>query len=92
MKPSGPRASLLGALVVASPDRPPDRETIAAELRRLSGPEAGFRSFERVNSFELIPDPLTPENGYLTATLKMRRNVIAEAFRGKIDGMYGGGL
>ena len=78
----------LGALVVADPERAPDREAIAAELRRRTGATGGFRSFENVSRFELLPEPFSPENGYLTATLKMRRNVIAEALRDKIDALY----
>ena len=78
----------LGALVVPDPERAADREAIAAELRRRTGPSGGFRSFENVNRFEVLPEPFSPENGYLTATLKMRRNVIAEAMKEKIEGLY----
>ena len=78
----------LGALVVADPEKAPDRDAIAAVLRQPTGPAGGFRSFENVNRFEILPEPFSPENGYLTATLKMRRNVIAEAMREKIEKLY----
>jgi len=79
----------LGALIVPDPDQAPDREAIAAELRARTGPAAGFRSFEQIVRFEILPEAFTPENGYLTATLKMRRNVIAEGMRGRIENLYG---
>jgi len=74
----------LGALVV--PEQGVTEEQIRDELRARTGPAAGFRSFEAVNRFALLDEPFTPENGLLTQTLKMRRNVIAERYRDVIDG------
>jgi long-chain acyl-CoA synthetase len=36
----------------------------------------------------VLEEPFTPENGLLTATLKMKRNVIAERYAEKIDALY----
>ncbi|MGH7162667.1 MAG: AMP-dependent synthetase/ligase, partial [Planctomycetota bacterium] len=81
----------LAALVLPkeSAARLPDLEArLREELRRRTGPPGGFRAFEAVTRFALLREPFTHENGLLTATLKMRRNVIAERHRELIDGLY----
>ncbi|MEM9406772.1 MAG: long-chain fatty acid--CoA ligase [Acidobacteriota bacterium] len=78
----------LGALVVLDPESDADRDAVAVELRNRTGPAAGFRSFEGVNRFTILEEPFSPENGFLTATLKMRRNVIADGMSAKIDELY----
>jgi long-chain acyl-CoA synthetase len=83
----GQDRKMLCALVV--PDDPKtDHAEILKEVRARSGPDAGFRSFESVSRCKVIDDPFTPENGYLTATQKKKRNVIADAFATDIDSMY----
>ena len=79
----------LAALVVANPDKNPTEENIAEELKARTGPRGGFRSFENVLRFKVLDEPFSPENGFLTATLKMRRNVIAERLAGDVDEIYG---
>ena len=78
----------LGALIVADPDSGAVEAAIAAELRKRTGPAGGFRSFEHVLRFKLLDEPFSPENGFLTATLKMRRNVIAEKLADNINSLY----
>jgi len=79
----------LGALVVADPDKDVTEESIAAELKARTGQRGGFRSFENVMRFKVLDEPFSPENGFLTATLKMRRNVIAERLADTVDDIYG---
>jgi len=79
----------LAALVVANPDKNPTEENIAEELKARTGPRGGFRSFENVLRFKVLDEPFSPENGFLTATLKMRRNVIAERLADDVDELYG---
>ncbi|MHC4955357.1 MAG: AMP-dependent synthetase/ligase [Planctomycetota bacterium] len=78
----------LGALIVADPEKKPSREQVAAELKQRTGPSGGFRSFENVLRFQMLDEPFSPENGFLTATLKMRRNVIAEQLQDRIEDLY----
>lgn len=82
----------LAALVV--PDRealPPDATDLTAllegEVRRRSGPAAGFRAFETVRRVHVLDAPFTVEDGSLTHTLKLRRNVIAERHADAIEAL-----
>ncbi len=73
----------LGALVVVDREAlPPDTTDVTglveADVRRRSGPAAGFRAFETVRRVHVLDAPFTVEDGSLTHTLKLRRNVIAE--------------
>ncbi len=47
-----------------------------------------FNHVEQVKKFELIPQEWTIETGELTPTLKLKRKVIMEKFRGAIDRIY----
>jgi long-chain acyl-CoA synthetase len=44
--------------------------------------------YERIKSFTLLEDELTTASGALTPTLKVRRKIVEEKFREKIDAMY----
>ena len=54
---------------------------------RINGAK-GFKPFERIVKFSLIEEGWTRENGLLTPTLKLKRNVIAEKYKRLIDTMY----
>ena len=45
-------------------------------------------NFERVRRFALLEKPFTIEEGELTPSLKIRRNVVEEKYSRLIDGMY----
>jgi len=49
-----------------------------AEIDRLNAAQLG--TAEKIRTFKLLYEPWTPENGLLTPTLKLRREVIATAF------------
>ncbi|MBK8978560.1 MAG: long-chain fatty acid--CoA ligase [Planctomycetes bacterium] len=65
------------------------RELFRKEIDRLITAENGFRSLERIGGFQLLSEPLTPDNGLLTQTLKVRRHVVHERFAGLIEALYG---
>lgn len=45
--------------------------------------------YELVRNFAVLPEDLAVENGELTATLKVKRNVVAQKFANVIDNLYG---
>ena len=48
-----------------------------------------FASFESVKKVAIVPE-FTIENGLATPTFKIKKNVIQERYKDKIEGMYGG--
>ncbi len=49
---------------------------------------AGLSRTEQIRRFVVIARELTAEDGDLTPTLKLRRGVVAEKFRGELDALY----
>ncbi len=78
----------LGALIVPEPDTKPTEDEIRADLEQRTGVPGGFRTFEGVHKFAVLGEPFSFENGLLTQTLKMKRNVIADRYADVIDGLY----
>lgn len=63
------------------------RETIRSELRRLVSQESGFKAFERVVDFRLLPKALEPGDE-LTAKLSIKRHVVTEKYADLIASLY----
>ena len=63
----------------------PVRQRIDQALRRANGHLSGI---ERVRRFKIVPEPFTVENGLMTPTLKLRRNLIYKDYAKDIDGLY----
>jgi long-chain acyl-CoA synthetase len=81
----GDTHKFIGALIIPSPGSTQDE--IAAEVERVNGTLA---QFEKVKRFELIPDDLTVENGMLTPSLKVKRKLVTERYRDRIERMFAG--
>ena len=64
------------------------RDLFRAELKREVRNRPGYRRDDEIIAFELIKEPFTIENGLLTQTLKIRRNVVAERYRDLINWMF----
>ncbi|MBX3463529.1 MAG: long-chain fatty acid--CoA ligase [Planctomycetes bacterium] len=64
------------------------RDLLRRELDRLLVRENGCRPCDRVVAFAVLAAPMTPENGLLTQTLKVRRHVVAERFAAVISALY----
>lgn len=63
----------------------------AAVQAHLKTVNEGLASFETIKYFRLLPGPLTVDNGFLTASLKVKRKVVEEAYAGLLDEMYASG-
>lgn len=59
-----------------------------SELNREVKDRPGYRPDDRIGPFKLILEPFSMENGMLTQTLKVRRPVVTEHYRGMIDAMF----
>ena len=63
------------------------RDLFHARIREFNKP---LSDVEAIVDFRLIAQPFTQENGELTPTMKLRRRVVQEHYRGEIESMYGG--
>ena len=51
----------------------------------------GMDPWSTIKKFKLLPDVLSPENGMLTPTLKVKRRNIHDQFADEIEALYGRG-
>ena len=47
-----------------------------------------FGDFEQIKRFQLVPDEWTPQNGFLSPNLKIKRNVIEKYYADKIEKLF----
>ncbi|MCB2224035.1 MAG: AMP-dependent synthetase/ligase [Actinobacteria bacterium] len=64
---------------------PEVREEVAAAVDACN---EGRAPVEHVRAFRIMPRPLTIEEGELTGTLKVRRDVVTDHFAAEIEGLY----
>jgi long-chain acyl-CoA synthetase len=57
------------------------------EIERINDERLG--PIEKVRVFQLLHEPWTADNGLLTPTLKLRREVLSKQFAPEIDKMFG---
>ncbi len=81
----GDGKKFIAALIAPAPGA--THEEIAAEVDKVNSTHA---SFERLKRFELIPDDLTIENGFLTPSLKLKRKKVADRHRDLIERLFQG--
>ncbi len=55
---------------------------------RIDEVNKGLASFETIKKFCIYNGHLTPDKGYLTPSLKLKRKNIHEAFKDKLDALY----
>jgi long-chain acyl-CoA synthetase len=60
----------------------------ALVARRIDRVNAELASYETIKRFRVMTRPLTVEDGFLTATLKVRRKKVYEAFRDELEALY----
>ncbi|HEX8243545.1 MAG TPA: AMP-binding protein, partial [Longimicrobium sp.] len=68
-------------------DHPELLTQVQAAVDRVN---AGLSRTEQIRRFVVIGRELTAEDGELTPTLKLRRTVVAEKYRGELDALYQG--
>ena len=60
----------------------------AAVARAVERLNADLPHYQRVRAFHVHDEPLTPEDGLLTANGKLKRHAIHARFEAEIEGMY----
>jgi len=77
-------------LVGADWDEPSKRDAALHKLvqERVDKVNAQLASYESIKKFVIMPTPLTVEGGLLTASLKVRRKKVYEAFKRQFEGLY----
>ena len=68
--------------LVANPNVHALYEGIVADLNQ------GLARFEKLKKIIVVPDQFTPEDGTLTASMKLRRRVVEERYRKQIEELY----
>jgi long-chain acyl-CoA synthetase len=68
-----------------------DPKVRALVLKNLlaTGKKAGLKKAELISAVAVISDEWTPQNGMLTAAMKLNRKPIVKAYDGEIKKMYG---
>ncbi|MDX2240234.1 MAG: long-chain fatty acid--CoA ligase [Leptolyngbyaceae cyanobacterium bins.302] len=69
-------------------DSKPIQDLIRKELNREVQNRPGYRADDRIGPFRLLLEPFAIENGLLTQTLKIRRNVVMDRYQGMINEMF----
>jgi long-chain acyl-CoA synthetase len=67
-----------------------DQRTTALIEEYVARVNEGLQRWQTIKRFRLLPRDLTIENGELTPSLKLKRPVVENEYRGLIDEMYAG--
>jgi long-chain acyl-CoA synthetase len=65
-----------------------DAELRAEVQQAVNDGNAAVSKAESVRKFRILASEFTPENGYLTPSLKLKRNVIMKDFASDVDALY----
>jgi long-chain acyl-CoA synthetase len=85
--PNDSRATPASTQDVKLEDKPV-QDLLRQELNREVKNRPGYRGDDRIGPFRLLAEAFSIENGLLTQTLKIRRPVVTERYRGMIDEMF----
>ncbi|MGI0490957.1 AMP-dependent synthetase/ligase [Alkalinema pantanalense CENA528] len=66
----------------------PIQDLFKTELTQRVRDRPGYRPDDQIRVFRLLDEPFTIDNGLLTQTLKIRRNVVSDRYAGIIDEMF----
>ena len=68
---------------------PKVRELIKSELEKYG---ADFKGYEKIVNFAVLHEEFTSDNGMLTPSLKIKRNVVNERYKDVLEGLYKHGV
>jgi len=67
----------------------PGSEEMRAEIQKVvDETNAKVGRVEQIKKFEILPEDLSQATGALTPTLKVKRDVVAEKFAGRVEALY----
>lgn len=66
------------------------QEILQLFQNHMDAVNAGLSRYEQIKKFRLLPTEFSQESGELTPTLKIKRRVINEKFKGEIQALYSG--
>lgn len=81
----GNQRSFLGALVMAQASNGLTAERVQSAL---DGANSGLPHYKAIRAFHIVPEPLSIENGMLTANGKLKRDAIAVRFSDEIEQLF----
>ncbi len=81
----GNQRSFLAALVTTQPSNGLKAERVQAALDAAN---AGLPHYKTIRAFHIVPEPLTIENGMLTANGKLKRDAIVARFAAEIERLF----
>ena len=100
----GDRRPYLVALITLDPEELPkfaeehnllpedvvDSDEMRAEIQQaVDDVNVHYGRVEQIKKFKILPEDLSQEQGTLTPTLKVKRNVVNDMFCGEIEALYG---
>lgn len=65
-----------------------NNEIVQLMMEEIENLQSDFARYEKVKKFILLPQPLTIENGEITPSLKIKRNIVEEHYKEQIDSLY----
>lgn len=69
--------------------RPAIYSALSEEVKSRNQARPSYSAVDRIAHLRLVLDPFTVENGMMTQTLKIKKNVVGEKFATEIQSMYG---
>ncbi len=87
-QPGAPRRTEAASAATVDHNSPAVQNLLRQELTRLVKERPGYRADDRIGTFRLLEEPFTIDNGLLTQTLKIRRNVVMDRYQGMINEMF----
>ncbi len=76
------------ASILPELNQPKIRNLYREELNREVQNRPGYSINDRIGVFEFLPEPFTIDNGFLTQTFKIRRNIVFERYQDIIVKMF----
>ncbi len=68
-----------------------DHPAVVAELdQAVADANAAVSKAESIRKYAVLPEDFTEENGYLTPSLKLKRNLVMRDFADEVEGLYAG--